>query len=191
MCRQSDPCPTCQLPGPWTETGPFVHVRKLPAPSLMAGVQEILRYLINKDIFQSSFTQRSNSQILVTWNFSTNHDIFPWFGEKLHIGAEFQQFSRNNMYVRVPGKLSEIHFKVLVFSNPGDNIRFLVKLQDRFVPLFLHILGPCLLDWRTLGLWNVFLRVVQAPWNTCYSWKTLGTPLQCVVLLQSRGQCYD
>ena len=69
---------------------------------------------------------RSNSQILVTWNFSTNHDFVPWIGEKLHIGEEFQQFSRNNMYVRVPGKLSEIHSKVLVFSNPGDNIQFLV-----------------------------------------------------------------
>ena len=40
------------------------------------------------------------------------------------------------MYVRVPGKLSEIYSKVLVFSNPGDNIQFLVKLWDEFVPLF-------------------------------------------------------
>ena len=130
----------------------------------------------------------SNSQILVTWNFKTNHDIVPWIGEELHIGAVFQA---KNMYVRVPGKLSEIHSKVAVFSNPGDNIRFLVKLRDRFVPLFLHILGPCLLDWRRLGLWNVFLTVFQAPWHTCHSWKTHGTPLQCVVLLQSRGQCHD
>ena len=95
------------------------------------------------------------------------------------------------MYVSVPGKLSEIHSKVLGFSNPGDIIRFLVKLRDIFVPSFLHILGPCLLDWRTLGLWNVFLTVFQAPWHLCHSWKTLGTPLQCVVLLQSRGQCHD
>ena len=68
---------------------------------------------------------------------------------------------------------------------------FLVKLRDRCVPWFLHILGPCLLDWRTLGLWNVFMTVFQAPWHTCHSWKTLGTLLQCVVLLQSRGQCHD
>ena len=61
------------------------------------------------------------------------------------------------------GKLSEIHHKVLVFSNLGDNMRFLVKLRDRFVPLFLHNLGPCLLDWRTLGLLNVSLTVIQAP----------------------------
>ena len=135
-------------------------------------------------------THMSNSQILVTWNFSTNHNIVPWIGEKLHIGAEFQQFSRYNMYARVPGKLSEIRSKVLGFSNPGDNTQFLVKLRDRFVPLFLHILGPCLLDWRTLGLCNVFLTVFQVPWHTCHSWKTLGTLLQCVVLLQSRGQCH-
>ena len=76
---------------------------------------------------------RSNSQILATSNFSTNNDIVPWIGEKLHIGAEFQQFSRNNMYVRVPGKLSDIHSKVMVFSNPGDNIQLLGKLRDRFV----------------------------------------------------------
>ena len=106
----------------------------------------------------------SNSQILATSSFSTNHGIVPWIGEKLHIRAEFQQFSRNNMYVRVPGKLSEIHSKVLVFSNPGDNIKFLVKVRDRFAPLFLHLSGPCFLDWRQTRLWNVFLIVFQAPW---------------------------
>ena len=67
------------------------------------------------------------------------------------------------MYVRVPGKLSDIHFKVLVFSNPGDNIQFLGKLRDTFVPFILHNLGPCLLDWRTLGLWNVFLTFSRHP----------------------------
>ena len=110
-----------------------------------------------------TLTYTSNSQILATSNFSTNNDIVPWIGEKLHIGAKFQQFSRNNMYVRVPGKLSDIQSKVMVFSNPGDNIQLLVELRDRYVFLLLHILGPCLLDWRTLGLWNVFLTVFQAP----------------------------
>ena len=119
----------------------------------------------------------SNSQILATSNFSTNHDIVPWIGEKLHNGAELQQFSRNNISVRVPGNLLEIHAKVLVFSNPGDNIQLLVKLWDRFVPLFLHILGPCLQYWRTMGLWNVVLTVFQAPRYICCSWKTLGTLL--------------
>ena len=50
----------------------------------------------------------SNSQILATSNFSTNHGSVSQIGEKLHNGAEFQQFSRKNMSVRVPGKLSEI-----------------------------------------------------------------------------------
>ena len=123
----------------------------------------------------------SNSQILFTWNFSTNPDIVPWIEEKLHIREEFQQFSRKNMFVRVPGKLSKVHSKVLVFSNPGDNIRFLVKLRDRFVPLFSYILGPCPLDWRSIGLCNVFLKIFQAPFHNCCSWNTVGTPLHCVV----------
>ena len=126
---------------------------------------------------------KCNSQILVIWNFSTNQDTVPWIGEKLPIRAEFQQFSRDNMHIRVPGKLLEIYSKVLVFSNlgplVGDNIWFLGKLRDGLVPLFLHILGHRLLDWRTLGPWNAFLTVFQAPWHTCDSWKTLGTPLQC------------
>ena len=62
--------------------------------------------------------------------------LSPGLEKKLHIGVEFQQFSRNTMYVRVPGKLSEVHSKVLVSSNLGDNIWFLVKLRDRFVPLY-------------------------------------------------------
>ena len=49
-----------------------------------------------------------HSQILATWTFSNTHDIVPWIGEKLHIWAEFQEFSRYNKYVRVSGKLSAI-----------------------------------------------------------------------------------
>ena len=86
----------------------------------------------------------SNSQILATWNSSTSNDIVPWIGEKNYTLEQ----SSNSFPEKIcmSGCLSEIHSKVLVFSNPGDNIQFLVKLRDRFVPLFLHILGPCLLD---------------------------------------------
>ena len=45
----------------------------------------------------------SHSQILATWNFSTNY--VHWIGEKLHVGVEFPEFSRNHKYVRVHGKL--------------------------------------------------------------------------------------
>ena len=76
-----------------------------------------------------------HSQILATWNFSTNHDIVPWIGEELHIGAEFQEFSRNDKYVRVPGKLSEIHSKVPMFSNPGDKVLKCVKTRGQICPV--------------------------------------------------------
>ena len=62
------------------------------------------------------------SQILTTWNFSTNYDIVPWIGEKLQIGAEFQEFSRNNKYVRVPGKLSIERFFVSGLSGKTYNL---------------------------------------------------------------------
>ena len=132
----------------------------------------------------------AHPQILVTWNFRTNHDFVPWIAEQLIIGEEFQQFSRDNKYVRVPGKLSEVYSKVLLFPNPGDNIHFLVKVRDTFIPLFLHILGHCPLDWRTTGQQDVFLAVFQAPWYTCCSWKTVRTLLQCVVVFLSRGQSH-
>ena len=47
----------------------------------------------------------SNSQILATWSFRTQYDIVPRIGEKLDIAPEFQQFSRNNKYIGVSGKL--------------------------------------------------------------------------------------
>ena len=75
-------------------------------------------------------------QILASWNFSSNLDFVPWIGEKLHIGGEFLQFSRINMYIRVPGKLSEIHSKVRFFSNPGDKVLKCKIRGDKSVPYF-------------------------------------------------------
>ena len=132
-----------------------------------------------------------HSQILATWNSSTNHDIVPWIGEELHIGAEFQEFSRDNTYVRVPGKLSQTHSKIAMFSNPGDKVLKCVKTSGQICPVIKQEIGYCPLDWRTPGLCNGFLTVFQEPWHTCCSWKTVVTPLQCVVFLQSRGQCHD
>ena len=132
-----------------------------------------------------------HSQILATWNSSTNHDIVPWIGEELHIGAEFKEFSRDNKYVRVPGKLPETHSKDLMFSNPGDKVLKCVKTRGQICPVIKQEIWYCLLDWRTPGLWNGFLTIFQEPWHTCCSWKTVVTPLKCVVFLQSRGQCHD
>ena len=113
-------------------------------------------------------------------------NLSPVLEKKLYIGMEFRQFSRNNKFVKAPGKLSHINLNVSLFSNPGDNTRFCVKVQDRFVHQFLNISGPCPLDWRTTGLWNVFLTVFQAPWHACCSWKTVGTPFQSVSVIQSK-----
>ena len=132
-----------------------------------------------------------HSQILATWNFSTNHDIVPWIGQELHIGAEFQEFSRNYKYVRVPGKLSETHSKVPMFSNPGDKVLKCVKSRGQICPVIYQDIGYCPLDWRTPGLWNGYLTVFQEPWHTHCSWKTVRTPFQRVVFLQYRGQCHN
>ena len=86
--------------------------------------------------FSHGITHMWHSQILASWNFSSNLDFVPWIGEKLDIGAKFQQFSRFNKYIRVPGKLSEIHFKVRFFSNPGDKVQKCKIQGDKSVPYF-------------------------------------------------------
>ena len=77
----------------------------------------------------------SHSQFLATGNFTTDHDIVPWIGEKLHIGAEFKEFSRNKNYVRVPGKLSEQPSKVPMLSNLGDKVLKCVKTRGKICPI--------------------------------------------------------
>ena len=90
-----------------------------------------------------------HSQILATCNSSTNHDIVPWIGEELHIGAEFQEFSRDNKCVRMPGKLPETHSKDPMFSNPGDKVLKCVKSRRQIFPVIKQEIGYCPLDWRT------------------------------------------
>ena len=67
----------------------------------------------------------THSQIMVTQNLHTKLNFVHWIKEKLYIVVEFQKFSRNNTYVRMPGKLSKIHFNCSLFSNQGDYIGFL------------------------------------------------------------------
>ena len=70
-----------------------------------------------------------------TRNFSINHNIFPRIREELHIGVKFQQFSRNNKYIREPGQPSEIHSKVPMFSNRGDKVLKCVKIREQICPV--------------------------------------------------------
>ena len=113
----------------WTLNGGEGHpcLKKFINPKKRSK-KRILRFFI-------CHLDKLHSQILATWNFITNHDIVPWIGEELHIGAEFQEFSRNDKYVRVPGKLSEIHSKVPMFSNPGDKVQKCVKTRRQICPV--------------------------------------------------------
>ena len=111
--------------------------------------------------------------------------------KKLHIGVEFQQFSRNNKYVRVPGKLLEITFKDPLFSKPGDKILTCVKTRGQIGPVLKQENGYCPLDWRTTRHSTLCMTVFQAPWHACCSWKTVGTPPKCIVFLQSKGLSHN
>ena len=94
-------------------------------------------FILSVNVFRYLFNHiyRSHSQILVTWQFCTNHEFVPWNGEKLHIRAEFQQFNRNNMSIRVPGKLSKIHSKVWFVSNPENKVLKGVKTRGQICPV--------------------------------------------------------
>ena len=39
---------------------------------------------------------------------------------------DFRQFSRNNTYISIPGKLSEIHLNAWLFSNPCGKVLIIV-----------------------------------------------------------------
>ena len=62
--------------------------------------------------------------------FNKNLDLVPWFGEYPYIQMLIWYFSINlGLYDNV-GKLPKQHFCVRLFSNPGDNILFLLKFHE-------------------------------------------------------------
>ena len=42
---------------------------------------------------------------------------------------DFRKFSRNNMYVGIPGKLSEVHLHACLFSNPCRKVLVIVGIS--------------------------------------------------------------
>ena len=63
------------------------------------------------------------------------------------IGVEFKEFSRNNKYIMVAQKLSEKHFKVPLFSNPGDKALKCVKSSGQILYCIWNILTlECISD---------------------------------------------
>ena len=61
------------------------------------------------------------------------------------------------------------------------------KLRDKSVPYFQQESEPFPLDWRTIKHWNVGPVFFQH-WYMCLCWKTVGTTIQCMNVLQCRGQ---
>ena len=84
--------------------------------------------------------------------------------------------------------LSELHFSVCLFSDPGDKILIICESKEQICPKLFVLLRTLPSDWRTAPYWNVFLTIFQECSHMSYSWKTDGTTLQCILCLQSRGQ---
>ena len=131
-----------------------------------------------------------HSQILASWNFSSNLDFIPWIGEKLHIGAEFQQFSRINKHIRGPENSQKFIPKSGSYPIQGTrskNVKYKRTNRSRTLTRY-WVLSPGLENNETL---QYISDSFHAPWHTCCSWKTVETPLRCLAFLQSRGQCQD
>ena len=52
-----------------------------------------------------------------------------WIGEQPCMQMEFRQFSWNNTFVSIPGKLSEIHLHAWLFSNPCGKVLIIVGIS--------------------------------------------------------------
>ena len=62
-------------------------------------------------------------------NFKKKKDISTWIGEQPCIQMDFEKKSRNNRYVIIPGKLSEIHLHARLFSNPCGKVLIIVGIS--------------------------------------------------------------
>ena len=59
---------------------------------------------------------------LVPYFWEEKNDLSTWIGEQPCIKIYVGQFSRNNMYVSIPGKLPEINLHAWLFSNPCGKV---------------------------------------------------------------------
>ena len=71
----------------------------------------------------------------------------------------FGQFSRNNKYISIPGKMSEIHLYVLLVSNSGEKVLKSIKSRGQIGPILYEEKGPLPMDWRTTMQANRFLTI--------------------------------
>ena len=71
------------------------------------------------------------SQLRTTWNCNNDEDLTSWIGDQPCMEKDFWQFARNNTYVSIPGKLSEILLHAWLFSNLWGKIIFLFLKYGR------------------------------------------------------------
>ena len=82
-------------------------------------------------------------------------------------------------------KLSELHFDVSFFSHHGEKV---LKRHITMGQIWDRFSWPFPPNWRTMIHWNVLLRVLHTHWDIWSMWKTVGTTLKCINVLQSRGE---
>ena len=61
--------------------------------------------------------------------FKKKKDLSTWIGDQACMQMDLRQFSRNNMYVSIPGKLSEIYLHAWLFSNPCGKMLIFVGIS--------------------------------------------------------------
>ena len=98
---------------------------------------------------------------------------------------DFWKYSRNNTYIGLPGKLSEINFYVLLVPNPGEKVVKSIKSRGKSVPYFKEGKLPFPFLWITTMQVNGFWTIFQECWHMCSSWKVVRNLSACMVVLQS------
>ena len=83
-------------------------------------------------ILQSMWTGPKEYQIYginPSHTFKKKIYFFMWIGEQPCMQLDFRQFARNNIYVSIPGKFSEIHLHAWLFSNPCEKVLIIVAIS--------------------------------------------------------------
>ena len=83
-------------------------------------------------ILKYMWTDPSEYQIWggnLSHTFKKKNGISIWIKEQPCMQMGFKQFSRNNMYVSIPGKFSEIHLHAWLFSNPSEKVLIIVGIS--------------------------------------------------------------
>ena len=109
------------------EEGPYFHTFSL----------EIFFYnmeLLQKKIFCCRKTTHKCLRSTGFNKFRQEKSVVPWIGEQPYTEMLFWQFSNIFIYVKIIGKILDQHLSVWLFSNLGEKVQFLLKVQDRFIP---------------------------------------------------------